>query len=131
MAQLARKSRQSATVSDISDAVRSKGLKLVSDTLPKAADATDRIGQGAADFILSSSHSLARALRNRTPGTAKQLGGALGTSWLLRKAGRLVARRPATVLIGGIAIAAIGVAVWRLSQQPADEAEAEPTPQAT
>jgi hypothetical protein len=129
MAQLARKVRQSlednakvgasvgaATV----DNVRAHGLKLVSTTLPKAADATDKIGKNVADFVLTSSQSLAKTMRNNVPSTAK----AVGSTWLLRRASRFIVRRPAVVLLGGAAIAAVGWAAWKLSQ-PQAEVEAD------
>ena len=73
-------------------------------------------GKNVADFVLTSSQSLAKTMRNNVPTAAK----AAGSTWLLRRAGRFIAHRPAVVLLGGVAIAAAGWAAWKLSQPEAE-----------
>lgn len=126
MTELARKLSDAPKVSDTIKRARARGLELVSDNLPRVADATDRAGRNIADFIRSSTDNISGKVRQQKPSTASRLGSALGASWLLRGASRLVTRHPVALLVGGAAIAAVGVAAWRLSQpQPADALEPE------
>lgn len=121
MTELAKKMPGTPAMSDAIKRARARGLELVSDNLPKVADATDRAGRGLADFIRSSAETLSDKALKRQPSTASRIGTALGTSWLLRGAGRLAARHPVALLVGGAAIAVAGIAAWRMSQAAPDE----------
>lgn len=117
MTDLARKLPDAPAVSDAIRKARARGLELVSDNLPRVADATDRAGKNLANFIRSSADSLSTQVRKQKPSTASRLSSALGASLLVR----LARRHPVALLIGGAAIAAAGVAAWRATQaQPVD-----------
>jgi len=102
------------------DALRLKAQKFASDNLPKAAAATESAGQAVADFALSSSRSLARALHEPLSDKSSKRGSVLlQAAPLLRTAGRFALRNPALIAATGAAVALVGYAAWR-KRNPAD-----------
>ena len=113
-----------AAIEDKVKAASTRGLELVSNNLPKVADATDRVGKAVADFVSASSRTIADKLREE-PNPLAGVGASIGASWIVKRAGRFVSRNPNALLIGGAVIAAVGISAWlmtRASREPAAEA---------
>lgn len=124
MSRLAKQIPSAAAIEDKVRQTGNRGLELVSNNLPKVADATDRVGKAVADFVTVSSRSLADKLRSEDGGAIGRIGTSMGATWIVQRAGRIVRRNPGAVLIGGAVIAAIGISAWLLTR-PDSESEAE------
>lgn len=108
------------------DGLRQRARHIAARNLPRAADATESAGKAMADFALSTSHSLAKSLRAVKLETKRRRGlPTLLDVPLLRAAGRFAMRNPALVAGAGLAIAALGYAALRGSEEPAEMEYAE------
>lgn len=102
--------------------IRSSATRIRARAIPQAANAAETAGEAVSKFALSTSKSVAGALRKRQPSTATGLAALLGSSTLLRTAGRFALRNPALLAAAGVAVAALSYAAWR--RQRATEAPA-------
>lgn len=101
---------------DVIKSVSEKGAAIASDALPRIADAAQRTGKTVADLAISAGEAIAAQLRKQDSNSVATLGATLATTGALGSVVRFAMRRPVLALVGGIAVAQIGLAIWRRQQ---------------
>jgi hypothetical protein len=101
-------------------AVRDRTVELANAAIPKVAETARQTGQSLAKFAGAAGDTILATLKSEQLIDLAQLGLSLSAARIAgRQAVRFAVRRPVLVAIGGIAVAQLGLAIYRRMNEKA------------